>query len=107
MKLCTDRDLVLIDRVANKRPGIERQMFIRQLRWRIRCRQEFLLQMLRLAGNAPNQMTDTVKIDPRWYLAINQVAHKSRFASFFGGGRRLSASRCFLGRRIGESISIN
>ncbi|HVD94709.1 MAG TPA: hypothetical protein VNE84_01055 [Candidatus Limnocylindria bacterium] len=42
--------------------------------------------MLRLAGNAPNQMTDTIKIESALYLAINQVAHKSRFASFFGGG---------------------
>jgi hypothetical protein len=41
--------------------------------------------MLRRAGDAPNQMTDTVKVESALDLSINQVAHKGRFASFLSG----------------------
>jgi len=42
--------------------------------------------MLRRAGNAPNQVTHTVKIESALYFSRDQVAHKSRFASFLGSG---------------------
>ena len=45
-----------------------------------------LFPMLRRAGNASNQMTDTVEIESAPYFSINQVTHKGRFASFLGGG---------------------
>jgi hypothetical protein len=44
-----------------------------------------LLPMLRRAGDVPNQMTDTVKVEPALDLSINQVAHKGRFGSFLSG----------------------
>lgn len=51
--------------------------------------------MLRLAGNAPNQMTDTVKIESALYFSLNQITHESRFASFLGGGAALQRLSLF------------
>ena len=42
--------------------------------------------MLRRAGNASNQIADTIKIEPAPDLSLNQVPHEGRFASFLGGG---------------------
>ena len=45
--------------------------------------------VLRRAGNASNQMTDTVKVESAVYFPINQVAHKRRLAAFLSGGAAL------------------
>jgi hypothetical protein len=48
-------------------------------------------------------MTDTVKIESALDLSINQVAHKSGFASFLGGGTAPEGLSLFCGETDGES----
>lgn len=42
--------------------------------------------MLRAAGNAPDEMTDTIKIELALHFSINQVTHKGRLAPLLGSG---------------------
>jgi hypothetical protein len=59
--------------------------------------------MLRRAGNAPNQMTDTVEIESPPHFAIDQIAHQSRFASFLGGSATSERLTLFCWKTNGES----
>ena len=59
--------------------------------------------MLRRAGNAPNQMTDTVKVESAAYFSIDQVAHKRRFAPFLGGRAPPECLSLFCWETDGES----
>ena len=40
--------------------------------------------MSRRAGNATNQMTNSVKIEPALYFPVNHVAHEGGFAASLG-----------------------
>jgi hypothetical protein len=59
--------------------------------------------MLWRAGNAPNQMADTVKVESTLYFSLNQVANKSRLASSLGGSTAPEGFSLFCGEADGQS----
>jgi hypothetical protein len=59
--------------------------------------------MFGLTGQATNQVPYPVKIEATLHFSINHVTHKSRLASFFGGGALLERLTLLCGETDGES----
>ena len=59
--------------------------------------------MLWRAGNAPNQMADTVKVESPLYFSLNQVANKSRLASSLGRSTAPEGFSLFCGKADSQS----